>query len=128
MGYFLLFTRFSTYKNSCINLLILIGPPVALNILLENLVTIIHLKNMCSHNPPIKWLYNNILVVVQYWDYSPLWFQLDNDKALITSVNTIINSTRAISKLILSSKIISYKETWCLRIQTYGMRSAQMHN
>jgi hypothetical protein len=38
--YFLLFTRFSTYENSCINLSILIGIVVALNILLVNLVTI----------------------------------------------------------------------------------------
>jgi hypothetical protein len=40
MEYFLIFTRFSIYKNSCINLSILIGLPIALNILLENLVTI----------------------------------------------------------------------------------------
>jgi hypothetical protein len=40
MGYFLIFTRFSIYEKSCINLSILIGLPIALNILLENLVTI----------------------------------------------------------------------------------------
>jgi hypothetical protein len=40
MGYFLLFIRFPTYENSCINLSILIGILVALSILLVNLVTI----------------------------------------------------------------------------------------
>jgi hypothetical protein len=38
MGYFLLFTRFSTHENSYVLLSILIGLPVALNIFLENLV------------------------------------------------------------------------------------------
>jgi hypothetical protein len=44
-------------------------------------------------------------------DYSPLWFQLDNDNTLITSVKSIINSMRAISKILLPSKIISHEET-----------------
>jgi hypothetical protein len=39
-GYFLLFARFSICENSFIDLLILIDIPVALNILLVNLVTI----------------------------------------------------------------------------------------
>jgi hypothetical protein len=34
----------------------------------------------------------------------PLWFYLNNDKTLITSVKSIINSTKAILKILLQKQ------------------------
>jgi hypothetical protein len=54
----------------------------------------------------------------------PLWFQLNNDKTLIISVKSTNNSTNVILNLSCKNKIISHKETLCLKIKTYGMGSA----